>query len=227
MTAPREKLSAVALSLDDIEKFPNAIRRKITEDDAPQLPARKWFMLGAQSVSDVKLVTRIVRILGDLRAAKRQKISEETIEKLVDIYLEGEERAPSDIDLERDNAALRARYLKITPTYSASDIRSFQTGDPPKNPSDPAARWKREGRLFAVPHGNLDLFPAFQFRDGAPHPGIKKILKALPADMTPWQIAFWFASGNGWLGGETPQSSLGATDEIVNAAGRLGEAVIG
>lgn len=227
MSVPQEKLPTVALSQDDIKNFPAALRRKITSGDAHLMGAKKWFMMGTQTTADFKLVTKVSQILAEIKSSKRQKISEEVIEKLLDIYLEGEERAPSDIDLERDNAALRARYLKTTPTYSASGIRSFQTGDPPKNPSDPAARWKREGRLFAVPHGNLDLFPAFQFRDGAPHPGIKKILKALPADMTPWQVAFWFASGNGWLGGETPQSSLDAIDEVVDAAGRLGEAVIG
>lgn len=227
MSAPHEKLPTVALSQDDIMNFPADLRRKIVADGSQQAIAKNWFMLGTQTASDVQLVTKVFNILSDIKSARRQKITDETIEKLLDIYLESEERSLADIDLERDNAALRAKYLKTTKSYSASDIRSFQTGVPPKNPSDPAARWKREGRLFAVPQGNLDLFPAFQFQDGAPHPVVRKVLKRLPADMTPWQIAFWFASGNGWLGGETPQSMLSSVDDVVDAAGRLDETAVG
>ncbi|MFT5504906.1 MAG: hypothetical protein ACI8XC_002623 [Gammaproteobacteria bacterium] len=56
---------------------------------------------------------------------------------------------------------------------------------------------------------------------------MRKILVALPKTMTPWQIALWFASGNGWLGGVSPQDSLVNVDEVIAAASRLDNLVFG
>ena len=97
----------------------------------------------------------------------------------------------------------------------------------PGNRSEPASRWKREGRLFAVRRSGIDLYPAFQFEDGAPRPVIKKILAALPNDMTGWQIAMWFASGNGWLGGDEPQERLTDPNAVIDAALKLADPAVG
>ena len=72
-----------------------------------------------------------------------------------------------------------------------------------------------------------DLFPAFQFADGKPLPIIKKILEALPEDMSPWQTAFWFKSSNGWLGGKTPQECLKNESKVIDAAEQLALPMIG
>ena len=66
-----------------------------------------------------------------------------------------------------------------------------------------------------------------QFADGNPLPVIKEVLKRLPDGMTPWQIAFWFQSGNGWLDGRSPEEALGDEDAVLNAADRLREPAIG
>ena len=95
------------------------------------------------------------------------------------------------------------------------------------NSSEPASRWKREKRVFAVRAGSARLFPRFQFADGYPLPVIKEVLKCLPDDMTPWQIAFWFRSGNGWLDGRSPEEALDDEDGVLNAAERLREPAIG
>ena len=88
-------------------------------------------------------------------------------------------------------------------------------------------RWKRDRKLFSLPHRGKELFPAFQFKDGKPDPLIERVLKALPADYTPWQIAFWFASGNGWLDGAAPEEKLKAPEEVLAAAAREAEVAIG
>ena len=66
--------------------------------------------------------------------------------------------------------------------------------------------------------GPAQVFPRFQFADGYPLLLIKEMLKRLPGDMTPWQIAFWFRSGNGWLDGRSPEEVLGDGDGVLNAA---------
>ena len=96
-----------------------------------------------------------------------------------------------------------------------------------RNPSEPASRWKREKRVFAVRAGRSQLYPRFQFADGNPLPVIKDVLRRLPEDMTPWQVALWFWSGNGWLDGKSPEEALSDEAGVQNAADRLSEPALG
>ena len=125
-----------------------------------------------------------------------------------------------------DNLEMRREYLDETPTLTAADIH-MASGLRSRNTSEPASRWKGEGKLFAVRVGRRDLYPVFQFEDGAPRPVIKDILGALPETMTGWQKALWFASGNGWLDGDEPQRRLDDRQQVVAAAGRLAEPASG
>ena len=137
-------------------------------------------------------------------------------------------KKPAKIDLEikRKNDELRLKYLQAANLYTAEDIRNLIAKNPQK-PSDPSSKWKREGRVFAIQDGEKDRFPVFQFADGQPLPIIKKILKALPEDLTPWQTAFWFQSANGWLDGKSPQECLTNEKEVIAAAEQLGNLAIG
>lgn len=163
------------------------------------------------------------RILGE----RRKELTERNIEVLVDLYLQGEAQADVDRELEQDNAELRAQYLREVPTFTAAEIHEFMHGSMLRNPSEPASRWRREKRVFAVRAGRVQLYPRFQFVDGHPQPVIKEVLKRLPDDMSPWQIAFWFRSGNGWLDGRSPEEALGDEDGILMAADRLREPAVG
>jgi hypothetical protein len=89
-----------------------------------------------------------------------------------------------------------------------------------------AARWRKEGRMFGVPHRRQMLYPAFQFDPGSGElrPVIREVLAALPRDrMSDWEIALWWVAANGWLGGRRPVDVL--DDEphaLVAAAEHLG-----
>ena len=131
-------------------------------------------------------------------------------------------RRDVDIDLALDNFALRQEYLDETPLFTAKQIHGM-SGVRSANPSEPASRWKKEGKTFAVRIQRRDLYPAFQFQDGVPRPVIKEVLAALPAGMTSWQKAFWFASGNGWLDGDEPQQRLDDGEQVLEAARQLAE----
>ena len=127
-------------------------------------------------------------------------------------------RADVQALIEMDNARLQSDYLRETSMLTAAQIRDA-SGLRPKNPSEPASRWKREGRVFAVRHGGRDLYPAFQFQDGQPRPVIRRILDDMPPSATDWQIALWFASANGWLDdGAEPQTQLANERDVVEAA---------
>ena len=107
-----------------------------------------------------------------------------------------------------DNLELRNQYMNETPMLTAAQIQRM-SGLGSKNASEPASRWKAEGKTFAVRVRGRDHYPAFQFEDGSPRPVMKAILAAVPETMTAWQKAIWFASGNGWLDGDEPRHRPG------------------
>ena len=160
-----------------------------------------------------KQIEREIRVRGGSRQTSHRQLStgrrQDTIPnprpKKGDVYLR----------IERKKAEMRATYLKTTELYTPEDIQG------------PSTKWKREGRVFAIQDGGKDLFPAFQFADGKPLPIIKKILEVLPDYLSPWQTAFWFESGNGWLGGKTPQECLKNESKVIDAAEHLGNSVVG
>ena len=160
---------------------------------------------GSKRHHDRTLHGRDGRVGVESFAGRRQDTIPTPLPKKADVYLR----------IERKNAEMRATYLQTTELYTAEDIQG------------PSTEWKREGRVFAIQDGEKDLFPAFQFADGQPLPIIKKILKALPEDMSPWETAFWFESGNGWLSGEVPQECLKNENKVIDAAEQLAKPMIG
>ena len=136
------------------------------------------------------------------------------------------EHIDAEEDLAFDNVVARREYLDDTPTLTAVQIHRM-SGLVSSNRSEPASRWKKEGKTFAVRLGRRDLYPAFQFEEGKPRTVVRDVLAALPSNMTAWQKAFWFASGNGWLDGDEPQQRLEDGDQVIAAARRLSESASG
>ena len=211
----------------EVAKLPVSIRRKMKRAFEPTDSASgEWMLVGASSTQIADMMNYVLDKLVPLTSVHAEALQERNIEKLLEIIAENLPRAQVESDLEFDNAKLRAEYLSEVPVMTAAKVRE-KSGLNPRNKSEPASRWKREGKLFAVRKGGIDLYPAFQFRDGAPNPVIKRVLDALPADMSPWQIALWFASGNGWLDGREPQACLARPEDLIGAARQLAEPAVG
>lgn len=148
---------------------------------------------------------------------------EQAIDTLVALHLDGAGRPSIEQDLIDDNASLRARLLATIPMRTAAEV-SRAAGAKGRNPSEPASRWKREGRVLAVPHGGVDLYPTAQFDlAGQPIPVLRQVLAALPPSLPAWPRLAWLASGNGWLGGRAPLDALGEPEALVEAARRLAD----
>ena len=221
-----EAPAAIELKPDEIKRVPDRLQRKIkAENQRGEL--MRWILIGVESKREAEVIQTTMKIARRIIRQQRKDVTEQHIEALVRIYLQGEPRAEFDRELEQDNAELRARFLREVPTCSAAEIREFQHGSQLSNPSEPASRWKREGRVFAVRDGRVLRFPSFQFANGSPRPVIRNVLTRLPEGMTSWQIAFWFWSGNGWLDGRSPADALENETDVLNAADRLGEPTIG
>ena len=208
------------LAADDISALPEPLRERIGNTEAEVLG--DWTLVGTAGPELAQLLRRVLSRLPSMAAMHRRELTERNIELMIRSILPDAPRAEVRARLEMDNARLRVDYLQETRTLSGPQVRAA-SGLRPKNASEPASRWKREGRVFAIRHGGRDLYPAFQFRDGQPRPVIKRILREVPAIASGWQIALWFASGNGWLDGAEPRDRLDAPDEVVEAARRLAD----
>ena len=69
-------------------------------------------------------------------------------------------------------------------------------------------KWKAEGQIFSIQHAGCSLFPKYAFQNNAAHkpvPSLKVILEVVRTKKDGWEIAFWFASSNGFLGGHRRQ----------------------
>jgi len=168
----------------------------------------------------------VLRTMPELVTRHRAEARRERLQELVDVFTPETVPTATDVAIARDNAALRQAFLEIEPCLTSRDIHE-RAGARGKNVSQTANAWKRQGRIFAVAHRGRDLYPAFQVRDGRPHPAVAKVLVALPADMTAWQTAFWFVTGNGWLDGTAPKDALDRTADVVAAAAREARDVVG
>jgi hypothetical protein len=119
----------------------------------------------------------------------------------------------------RRNAAARLELFEEFGFLTAGDVSDL-AGSTATNRSALATRWRKEGRIFAIPrHGTL-YYPLFQFgEDGRPLPAIAEVLAAFKgAGMSDWEVALWFTSGNGWLDDRRPVDVLAPDPEAVVVA---------
>ena len=180
--------------------------------------------------ADDPLLERTVRHtlerLPEIVRARRRELTESNIDRLVELYLTDDPIAEARTAIEADNARERARFLTDVACLTSRQIAEH-AGHQATNTSMTASRWKQQGRVFSVPWKGNELFPAFQFRDGQPHPNVAKVLRELPERLSPWQVAFWFTSSNGWLRGATPADRLDDEAALVAAAQRESEPIVG
>jgi len=158
--------------------------------------------------------------------ARQQIFTEAHLDALVDVYLPNDPLAGPLGEIERDNAEAQARFIESVTCYSAEEVAAL-AGHEASNRSATATRWKTQGAIFGVRRLGRDRYPAFQFQDGRPRKIIGKALRALPDGMSPWQIALWFTSPNGWLDGAAPVDRLGDEAALLAAAAREGDDWVG
>lgn len=218
-------LPQISLTPDDLEKFPPSLRVRIQNAFGPNdFKKSRWVLVGTPTTGDERVLGEVLTRLPAVLDAHTRENEESNIAVLMDMMANNQAMPATTLEIR--NARIRAEYLDRVQCYKAAEVRE-QSGLKPKNPSEPASRWKREGKIFALRKAGIDLYPSFQFRDGQPRPVIKRILTILEKDYSPWQIAFWFEGGNGWLDGAKPKNCLEQFDEVVLAAYRLAEPTYG
>lgn len=81
------------------------------------------------------------------------------------------------------------------------------------------SRWVEGRKVFAIEHTGRRLFARYQFDQGwKPLPAIATILKIMHG-YSPYRIAGWFESTNGYLSGRRPREVIGEDpNKVVEAA---------
>ena len=82
---------------------------------------------------------------------------------------------------------------------------------------------KRRGLLALTTGSGRVVYPRFQFRDGAPLPGLDRVLAELPESLVSrWTVASWLVSPSSEFAGARPVDLLadGAVVAVVTAARR-------
>lgn len=156
----------------------------------------------------------------------RKRLEERQLEAPLEAFAPAQPEDEAGKALAMDNLLARQRFLAEVPCLTSREVAAL-AGPTARNVGMTASRWQQAGAIFAVPGPREDLYPAFQFQDGKPHPTVARVLAELPGRKSPWQVAFWFVSGNGWLGGATPAARLADGDAVVAAARHEAEDIIG
>ncbi len=204
------------------------------DDRARRVLARRHPEVGGASaafvvVADAEISTELRHAVERLAAAvgERHRLR---IEELVDALLPRiDVPPPAALEQARRQAVVRLRLLRDVGAYSADEVAEL-AGSRAANRSALASRWRREGRIFAVPYDNREVYLGLQFdAAGRPLPGVAAVL-AILAGWPPWDIALWFVSDNPWLERRRPadlvaeQSHRVARAAAADAAARAGGA---
>lgn len=120
----------------------------------------------------------------------------------------------------RRNAEAREGLLREFGALTSAEVSDL-AGSRASNKAALANRWKQEGRIFPVTHHGQTLFPAFQFDgEGQPRPVIAEVLSTLGKQSRDWELALWFLSARGSLGGKRPADLLESDPGSVAEAAR-------
>lgn len=176
--------------------------RKLVEQ-----PNSAAFVVTGQTAERLKILKRMISRLPALIDAASTGRLEQKLEQYVSVMIDATPLELVRLEIEQDNVEFRERFVRDWECWDSSTVHA-RSGDASKNAAQTAARWKLRKKIFSVPYRSRQLFPAFQFREGRPMRVVHAVLEGLGDQLSPWQIAAWFVSENGWLDGVTPQSLL-------------------
>lgn len=121
----------------------------------------------------------------------------------------------------RMNAEARNAVLASAEWVNAAQLSEL-AGFVGRNASAQPNKWKRDRRIFAIRHQGVDLFPDYALdpeKQYRPVGALASILRIFGDQLDGWDIAIWFASANGFLGGACPKDLLvSAPERVLEAA---------
>ena len=177
---------------------------------------------------------------------RASELSEKRIESLLDVLIDVDPFQPVEARIDARNAKLRREFVEDFPVMDSATVHR-RAGLEGINTAQTVNAWRRRGRINTAQtvnawrrRGRIQLglpgrvqgkyaYPEFQFdADGRPLKLMKAVLDALPADLTPWQRAFWLVSPKEELDGIAPEKAIrDGNDQVVDVAGSAGQLPVG
>ncbi|NEV00324.1 hypothetical protein FNJ47_32065 [Bradyrhizobium sp. UFLA 03-164] len=114
-------------------------------------------------------------------------------------------------------AEARKAVLESGDWLTAAEIARL-TGLSVHHPSAQPNKWRKEGQIFAIRHLNIDHFPRYALDPAVgyyPFKSMVQVLRTFQGKKDDWNLAYWFASVNSFLGGKRPQDVLATQPERV------------
>lgn len=174
------------------------------------------------------VAVKLVGLLQKQAPNRLRELSEDRINAILDSLVALDPRAAAEARIDLRNAEKRKEFLDEFAVIDSAGVHEI-SGNTGSNPSQTAAVWRKANRILGLPVGQKTVYPAFQFDEGGrPYPLMKRVLDALPDDMTPWQTAFWLVSPSSALDGGLPLDAIRRGDEgVVDAARNETSEIIG
>jgi len=149
-----------------------------------------------------------------VRNDQRQEMRRE----LMKLFLNGVTPAYADIASIELQAKAYRQVTEGADWLTAQQVCEF-AGLGTGNPSATVNRWKQERKIFAIQRDNRDLYPRYGLGpDFRPLPQLAKVI-ALLGHYPGEQLAAWFESTSGFLGGKRPRELLAIDPQrVIDAA---------
>lgn len=169
---------------------------------------------------------RLADNIGHFTKAMRELLLEPIDQKLIHQMVESFAQTPVAVPhlMREAGMEIRARKAVINSgewlsAAQVSELAGFRS----RNVSAQPNKWKNHGRIFAIHHNGSDYYPGFGLDPDdryRPYKALADIIAIFKDKKDAWGIAFWFQSGNGWLGGLKPQELLKSDPDRVREAAR-------
>jgi hypothetical protein len=168
-----------------------------------------------------KYLAEALRLMAQVRHGKVERTRERWFRAYAEDLAENTPLSEG-LQIEAEMAArAQARIVKSHQFLRAADISKLAAGSV-KNPSGALNRWKQKRQIFAIEMKGIDYYPIYALspEDGyKPYAEMSEILEVL-REKTPWGLAFWFESSNGYLGGRAPRELMKSDRRAVLAAAK-------
>ncbi|KYQ94974.1 hypothetical protein AWY96_16390 [Serratia plymuthica] len=101
------------------------------------------------------------------------------------------------------------QYILADSTWLTSSDLSDKAGFSNRNRSAGPNGWKQRGKIFAINVEGHDRYPAYALDEAyQPLKVLKEILSVFEGTKSPWSMASWMGTANGWLDGKKPKELL-------------------
>lgn len=185
------------------------------------------YLIEVESDAMSRVLEAVMPLLDRLLQEKTAQVREQKLEEMVD-FIAGQMVVPSGIDVQMAQR-LASRYARILNEFGYVSAEQLAEANQSRaaNRQALADNWKKRRQVFSVRHRDasgqtLEVFPLFQFEDHRPIKAVQSVLEAFGERKSPWKLALWFTSNNGWLPGQARPVDLltSAADAVVEAARR-------